>query len=296
MATSQTNYTPLRTHKKGICAIVGVGPKLGRSIARKFSKEGHTIAILSRDLLHASSGQLSAYAEELAAEARAPVYAIRIDCSSAKSIHDAFEAVLSLGFVEVLVYNAHDPVLLDSTLSADISFQRFEKTLSVSVSGAFLCAQKVLHLMVLPKMVQKGRGTILFSGCTASVEGIAGFADLCAAKFGMRGLAHSLARDRLSDPGESTRSVRQRTISPPPSTSKQPSAEPPPTPHQQQQADESSSSSCSSVGDNQVRHEGIGPGLMDPDILAQAYWYLHSQEKSIWSYELNLGQGGPEFF
>ncbi|GKC90824.1 3-ketodihydrosphingosine reductase-like protein, partial [Tanacetum coccineum] len=46
---------------KGIAAIVGVGPNLGRSIARKFAHEGYTVAILARDL-----GRLSRFADEIA--------------------------------------------------------------------------------------------------------------------------------------------------------------------------------------------------------------------------------------
>ncbi|XP_037491538.1 uncharacterized protein LOC105639679 isoform X2 [Jatropha curcas] len=65
---------------KGIAAIVGVGPKLGRSIARKFAHEGYTVAILARDL-----GKLSRFADEIARQEKAQVFAIRIDCSDSRS-------------------------------------------------------------------------------------------------------------------------------------------------------------------------------------------------------------------
>ncbi|KAJ0469337.1 putative alcohol dehydrogenase [Helianthus annuus] len=93
------------TSSRGIAAIVGVGPNLGRSIARKFALEGYTVAILARDL-----GRLSRFADEIARETKVQVYAIPIDCSEAQSVRDAFEGVLSLGFVEVLVYNAYQPI------------------------------------------------------------------------------------------------------------------------------------------------------------------------------------------
>ncbi|CAO2169407.1 unnamed protein product, partial [Urochloa humidicola] len=88
---------------RGIAAVVGVGPRLGSAVARKFASEGYTIAILSRDL-----EKLSQLAEEIAQEAKAQVFALRVDCADARSVREAFEGVLSLGPVEVLVYNADD--------------------------------------------------------------------------------------------------------------------------------------------------------------------------------------------
>ncbi|KAL0430304.1 UNVERIFIED_CONTAM: hypothetical protein Sradi_0656400 [Sesamum radiatum] len=177
------------TSPKGIAAIVGVGPKLGRSIARKFAHEGYTVAILARDL-----GQyicrLSRFADEIAREEKAQVFAIRIDCSESRSIKEAFEGVLSLGFVEVLVYNAHHPPSWSPTSFADIRLDHFDKSLAVAAVGAFHCAQQVL-----PGMVERGRGTILFTGCSASLNGIPGFSDICCGKFAMRALSQCLASE-----------------------------------------------------------------------------------------------------
>lgn len=125
--------------QRGIAAIVGVGPKLGRSIARKFAHEGYTVAILARDL-----GRLSKFADEIAREEKAQVFAIRIDCSESRSVREAFEGVLSLGFVEVLVYNAcQQPSNWHPTHFTDIRLDSFEKSLAVSSVGAFHCAQQV---------------------------------------------------------------------------------------------------------------------------------------------------------
>ncbi|KAL6337830.1 hypothetical protein AAG906_002295 [Vitis piasezkii] len=170
---------------RGIVAIVGVGPKLGRCIARKFAHEGYTVAILARDL-----GRLSRFADEIAREEKAQVFAIRIDCSDSRSVREAFEGVLSLGFVEVLVYNAYQPVPWHPTNFTDIHIDSFQKSLAVSSIGAFLCAQQVI-----PGMVDKRKGTILFTGCSASLNGIAGYSELCCGKFALRALSQSLARE-----------------------------------------------------------------------------------------------------
>ncbi|KDO79299.1 hypothetical protein CISIN_1g031016mg [Citrus sinensis] len=163
------NMTSSGSSCRGIAAIVGVGPNLGRSIARKFAHEGYTVAILARDL-----GRLSRFADEIAREEKSQVFAIRIDCSDSRSVREAFEGVLSLGFVEVLVYNAYQPVSWQPTNFTEISFDSFQKSIAISSLGAFLCAQQVLS-----GMVERGKGTIIFTGCSASLNGIAGFSELC---------------------------------------------------------------------------------------------------------------------
>lgn len=90
-----------------------------------------------------SAGRLSRFADEIAREEKAQVFAIRIDCSESRSIKEAFEGVLSLGFVEVLVYNAYHPVSWAPTSFADVSLDIFEKSVAISSVGAFHCAQQV---------------------------------------------------------------------------------------------------------------------------------------------------------
>ncbi|XP_021908035.1 very-long-chain 3-oxoacyl-CoA reductase [Carica papaya] len=251
---------------KGIAAIVGVGPKLGRSIAHKFAHEGYTVAILARDL-----GRLSRFAEEIAREEKAQVFAIRIDCSDSRSVKEAFEGVLSLGFVEVLVYNAYQPVPWRPTNFTDIPLDSFYKSLAVSSIGAFLCAQQVL-----PGMVERRRGTILFTGCAASLNGIAGFTELCCGKFALRALCQCLARefqplgvhvahviiDGIIGPSRGL-TVTQRGL----------------------------------VGEQQQSGRAEeGSTMMDPDSLAQTYWHLHVQDRTGWTQEIDLRPSPSRFY
>ncbi|KAI3866449.1 hypothetical protein MKX03_000542 [Papaver bracteatum] len=278
---------------KGIAAIVGVGPRLGRSIARKFSQEGYTVAILARDL-----GRLSRFAEEIAREAKAQVFAIRIDCSDSQSIREAFEGVLSLGFVEVLVYNAYEqqqqPVSFISSPSPssssssssssvtnkisdshlyptsfiDVRIDSFEKSLAVSTVGAFHCAQQVL-----PGMVKRRRGTILFTGCSASLNGFPGFSELCCEKFALRALSQCLAKEVQPLGVHVAHIIIDGIIGPPRS---------------------SASPSRSMFGEQQVG-EGTS-SLMDPDALAQTYWYLHVQDRNVWTHEIDLRSSNSNSF
>ncbi|KAK9030667.1 hypothetical protein V6N11_032084 [Hibiscus sabdariffa] len=146
---------------RGVAATVGVGPKLGRSIAHKFTHERYTVAILARDL-----GRLSRFANEVAREEKAYVFVIRIDCPDSKSIREAFEGVLSLGFVEVLVYNAYyQPVSWNPTSFTDIKTDSLEKSLAISFLDAFLCTQQDrIKGRCFSGMVKRRSGTILFTG------------------------------------------------------------------------------------------------------------------------------------
>ncbi|KAJ8550000.1 hypothetical protein K7X08_033707 [Anisodus acutangulus] len=247
---------------RGIATIVGVGPKLGRSIARKFAHEGYTVALLARDL-----GRLSRFADEIAREEKAQVFAIRIDCSDSRSIREAFEGVLSLGFVEVLVYNAYQPTSWHPTNFKDIKVEHFEKSQAVSSVGAFHCAQQVL-----PGMAERGRGTILFTGCSASLSGIAGYSDLCCGKFAMRALSQCLAKE-FQPLGVHVAHVIIHGIV---GTPRAPMA----------------SSSQHRLLVEEQHHQQIsgnaGDGWMDPDGLAQTYWHLHIQDRSAWTQEIDL--------
>ncbi|CAI9272544.1 unnamed protein product [Lactuca saligna] len=236
------------TSARGIAAIVGVGPNLGRSVARKFAHEGYTVAILARDL-----ARLSRFADEIAREEKAQVFAIRIDCSDTQSVREAFEGVLSLGFVEVLVYNAYQPIPWQyggPSSFSDIRIDSFQKSLAVSSVGAFHCAQQVL-----PGMVERGRGTILFTGCAASLSGIAGFSELCCGKFAMRGLSQCLAKEFNPRGVHIAHVIIDGLIG---------------------ASRASTMPQRSLVGEQQ----GVGgDGSMDPDSVAQTYWYLHIQPR-----------------
>jgi NAD(P)-dependent dehydrogenase (short-subunit alcohol dehydrogenase family) len=101
------------------------------------------------------------------------VFALRVDCADTRSVREAFEGVLSLGPVEVLVYNACELPADRPTPFLSVLPDAFHRSLAVSAVGAFHCAQQVL-----PGMVERGRGTIIFTGSSASVTGFGGYADL----------------------------------------------------------------------------------------------------------------------
>lgn len=164
-----------------VVVVAGVGPGLGAALTHRFAK-GYAVAILARR---------EDYLRRLGDEVRAgggQVLEVPTDLSNAHQIAEAFATIASrLGAVEVLLYNAGSAnwggVL-------EITPEQFEATWRINALGAFLCVKQVVD-----GMVQRGHGTLLFTGATAGMKAGARSAAFGPAKFALRGLTQSLARD-----------------------------------------------------------------------------------------------------
>jgi NAD(P)-dependent dehydrogenase (short-subunit alcohol dehydrogenase family) len=150
-------------------------------VARRFA-EGYAVAVLAR-----KEEYLTSLVKEIA-NAGGHALAVPTDVGKEEEISAAFTTIRTkLGAPHVLVYNAAmRPVgrLMETTPST------FENTWRVSVHGAFLCCQQVV-----PAMLAKGSGVILFTGATAGVKPFPTSAAFGPAKFALRGLGQVLARD-----------------------------------------------------------------------------------------------------
>ena len=155
-----------------LAVIAGAGGVLGRALVAEFSAAGYTVAALRRD----------------GATVDAPAHGFSCMLGDAADVQRAMSSVIGeLGPVTTLVYNAAHFVMAPF---AELTPADFEAAWRASVPGAVACAQAVL-----PGMLQRGRGALLFTGATASVRGGARFAAFASAKFALRGLAQSLARE-----------------------------------------------------------------------------------------------------
>ncbi|MBN1241022.1 MAG: SDR family NAD(P)-dependent oxidoreductase, partial [Gammaproteobacteria bacterium] len=140
----------------------------------------------------------------------------------------------------------------------DITPQTFEHCWRVGCLGAFLVGQAAARLMT-----QRGRGTIVFTGATASLRGGARFANLAVPKFGLRALAQSMAREL----GPRNVHVAHVIID-------------------------------GQIDSERYRHlaEERGPdSLLSPDAIAEAYYQLHLQHRSAWTHELDLRPWSEKF-
>lgn len=163
-------------------AVVGVGPGLGSSLAKKFSDEHFDVGIMAR-----SEDKLNALKQDLK-QTNGTVEAYPCDATDPASVETAFDTLRDdFGSPSVLLYNAgaYQPggVL-------EIEPDRFEECWQVNCHGGFVTAQEVL-----PDMIEDEEGTIIFTGATASLRGSDGFSALAVGKFGLRALAQSMARE-----------------------------------------------------------------------------------------------------
>ena len=172
-----------------VCAIVGAGEGLGRSLAAKFAGEGFDIALVSRT----EKGSRAAADAAGAANERARVRFLAADATEPRSIEQALATVArEMGEVQVLIYNARGGFTRCEPLA--MTYAQLEDIFHVEVVGAFAAAKAVI-----PAMRERGSGSVLFSSATAALRG-SGIVPLYAiGKFGLRALSQSLAKAYAKD-------------------------------------------------------------------------------------------------
>ena len=225
--------------RKPVAFVTGAGPGLGASLARRFAKE-YTVAINAR-----SASFVGALASEVR-EAGGEALEVPCDIGDRAQVDAAFRKIRErLGPPEVLLYNAGSGNWGTVT---EITPEQFEQSWRVNAFGAFLCAAACA-----PDMISRGRGVMLFTGATAGVKAGPKSIAFGPAKFAMRGLAQSLARDlgpkgihvawinidgSIEIPGRATRMAKE--------------------------------------------------DMLDPDAIAETYWHLAHQDRSSWTMETEL--------
>lgn len=223
-----------------VAVVTGVGPGLGAALARRFA-QGYAVAINARS---------AAYLRTLRAEIRASgatVLDAPADIGDRAQLSAAFKLIREeLGAPDVLVYNAGSGKWGNLL---EVSPEDFEATWRVNAYGAFLASREVV-----PAMLERGSGVILFTGATAGVKAGAKSAAFGPAKFALRGLAQSMARD-LGPKG-----IHVAWIN------------------------------VDGVIDIPGRAiPGFKPeDLLDPAAIAETYWHLAHQHPSAWTTELEV--------
>ncbi|SRR6266851_272387 len=231
-----------QAQQKPVAVVVGVGPGTGAALARRFAK-GYRIALVARS---------ADYLKTLAAEIRADdaeVLEAPADVGNFSEVAGAFAAIREkLAEPELLLYNAGSGVW--GTI-VDITPEQYEAAWRVNALGAFLCAKEVV-----PAMVAAGHGVILFTGATAGVKAGPRSIAFGPAKFAMRGLAQSLARDL------GPRGIHVAWIN----------------------IDGGIDIPRVRRGNPHFKDED----LLKPEAIADTYWHLAHQHRSAWTMELEL--------
>jgi NADP-dependent 3-hydroxy acid dehydrogenase YdfG len=225
-----------------VAAVVGVGPGLGAALARRFAQT-YAVAIIARN---------AEYLKSLAAELGATggrILEVPADIGDRAQVEAAFTLIRErLGPPEVLLYNAGSGMFGTIT---DITPEQYEDSWRVNAYGAFLSAKAVV-----PDLIARGRGVILFTGATAGVKAGAKSVAFGPAKFALRGLTQSLARD-LGPKG-----IHVAWIN------------------------------VDGVIDIPGRRERFAQlkeeDLLKPEAIAETYWHLAHQDRSAWTTELEV--------
>jgi len=237
------------TSRNATCAVIGAGDFIGSAIAKRFAAEGYTVFAGRR-----SADKLAKLKSEIEAAGGACV-ARGLDARKEEDVIAFLKEADAEAPLEVCIFNPGANVnfpLLETTERV------FRKVWEMACYGGFLTGREAARLM-LPH----GKGTILFTGATASLRGGVGYAAFASAKFGLRAVAQSMARELgpknihvahlIIDAGVDTQFVRERIKA----RGGDPDTLPPDT-------------------------------LMEPQSVADAYWYLHTQPRDGWTHELDL--------
>lgn len=227
----------MTTSHKPAVVIVGVGGGLSASIARLFSREGMRPVLMARNI-----DKLAALCRETDARAHAG------DCARPADVTALFDALDAERLVpEVVVFNAG--MRYRGTI-ATLDPAQVEAAWKSGCFGGFLVGQEAAR-----RMVPLGRGSILFTGATASVKALAGSAPFAMTKFGLRALAQSMARELAPQGIHVAHVVIDGGIA---------------SSHAKTDADLESDR------------------FLDADALARTYLELHRQHRSCWSSEVEV--------
>jgi NAD(P)-dependent dehydrogenase (short-subunit alcohol dehydrogenase family) len=220
--------------------IVGAGGVLGTAMVREFSSAGYQVATLRRGSARSDSHAAFEYFCDLG--------------NPAEVQRTAGDAASALGGVDVLIHNAAQftmgPFL-------ELTDAQFDACWRAGGGGAAAAARAIL-----PAMLAAGQGAMLFSGATGSVRGSARFSAFSAAKFGLRGLAQSLAREYHSHGIHVAHVVLDGLLRGSPSVE---------------------------------RFGGRDALTIDPAEAARTYRWLAEQPASAWTHELDLRPKGERF-
>ncbi len=233
--------------KAPVALVVGAGDATGGAIARRFARGGYTACVTRRTAdklvplvqrIQAEGGQAHGFASDARVEAEVLALFARIEAE--------------IGPIEVLVFNIGANVRFGITETTE---RVYRKVWEMGALAGFLVGREAARVMR-----PRGQGTILFTGATASLRGSAGFSAFASAKFALRALAQSMARELGPQGIHVAHAVIDGAIA------------------------------TAFIASNFPERYALKAedGILDPEAIAEAYWQLHQQPRSAWTHELDL--------
>jgi short-subunit dehydrogenase len=230
-----------------VALVIGAGDATGGAIARRFAREGFAACAVRR-----SADKLQPLLDEIRA-AGGVAHGFGTDARKEEEVTGLVENIEStIGPIEVLVFN------IGANVPGSIleqSARKYFKIWEMACFAGFLSAREVAK-----RMVARGRGTILFTGATASLRGGANFAAFAGAKHALRALAQSMAREL----GPRGLHVAHVVID--------------------------GAIDTAFIRDNFPDRYALKSqdGILNPEHIADQYWMLHCQPRDAWTHELDL--------
>ena len=230
-----------------VALVIGAGEATGGAIARRFAREGYTACVTRRtaDKL----APLVAQIEKAGGKARA----FGSDARREEQVAELVQTIeREVGPIEVCVFNVGGNVRFPIR---ETTARVYTKVWEMAALAGFLAGREVAKVMV-----PRRRGTILYTGATASLRGGKGFAAFAGAKHALRALAQSMARELGPEGIHVAHVVVDGAID---------------TPFIRESFPE--------------RYKlKAQDGILDPEAIAENYWRLHCQPRSAWTHELDL--------
>jgi NAD(P)-dependent dehydrogenase (short-subunit alcohol dehydrogenase family) len=234
---------------KPVCLVVGAGDDTGAAIARAFARQGMTACLVRRPR-HGEA--LEALAQSIRDEGF-DAAAFPADARDEDTMTALFEKIeADFGPIEVAVFNIGANVRFSIT---QMTGQVYRKVWEMATFAGFLTGREAAK-----RMLSRGHGTILFTGATASVRGNTGYSAFAGAKFALRALAQSMARELGPQNIHVAHVVIDGAID--------------------------SKFIRENVADVDSRRDA--GGLLSPDDIAQNYVMLHNQPRTAWTHEMDL--------
>jgi NAD(P)-dependent dehydrogenase (short-subunit alcohol dehydrogenase family) len=231
---------------RGVALVFGAGAGLGSAVARRFARGGLHVGAVRR-----SGDALAGLVEEIEKEGgRATAFGA--DARQEGDVIRVFDDAEKLGPLEVVVHNiganVHIPI-------REMDTRKYFKIWHMACFSGFLVGREAAR-----RMAPRGRGTILFTGATASLRGRVGMAGFAGAKHALRALAQSMARELGPEGLHVAHVVVDGPIDMP------------------------------WIRENfpEMVKSRPADGLLAPDDIAESYWTLHQQPRSAWTHELDL--------
>jgi len=230
--------------------IIGAGDATGAAVSRRFVREGFTVCLVRR-----SEEKIAALCTTINSEGQpGQAHGYGTDARVEEEVCALVDLVEAThGPIEVFVHNIGANVKFDL---AKTTSRVYRKVWEMAALSAFLSGREVGT-----RMAQRRRGTMIFTGATASVRGSAGFSAFSGAMFAKRSLAQSMARELGPSNVHVAHCVIDGAIDTP--------------------------WICSTFPEMAAKAAAV-EGLVDPNAIAEAYYQLAQQPRTAWTHELDL--------